>query len=104
MEIETIAAPLLRTIESVGSWQSPVLSRTVLTPPGSPTAGDRYLLDGTPTGAWSGYGGSIVECVGPTLVQPYTFILPHKGMVAYVGDTSEIWIYDGSAWRRALTV
>ena len=34
--------------------QLSVLDRDLATPPGSPSAGDRYLVATSPTGAWSG--------------------------------------------------
>lgn len=34
--------------------QSGVIDKDLATPPGSPTAGDCYIIAASPTGAWSG--------------------------------------------------
>jgi hypothetical protein len=39
----------------------PIISMSLATPPGSPVAGDTYLIASSPTGSWSGQAGKIAE-------------------------------------------
>ena len=41
-----------------------VLSRTLTTPPGSPTAGDAYIIASSPTGAWASRAGQLARWSG----------------------------------------
>lgn len=75
-------------------WQDSVLSR-IDTPPGSPTAGDRYLVIATATGAWAGKENQIAEWNGTAWV----FTAPATGMNVVVDDEPQyIYLYSGSAW------
>lgn len=56
------------------------------TPPGSPAAGDAYLVGGSPTGAWVGYGGDIAIYDGVSL--GWVFFTPRTGMRFH--DTSTL--------------
>jgi hypothetical protein len=39
----------------------PIISMSLATPPGSPVAGDTYVIASSPTGSWSGQAGKIAE-------------------------------------------
>ena len=47
----------IRALDAV--VQLSVLDRDLSTPPGSPADGARYIVAGSPTGAWSGHAGNI---------------------------------------------
>lgn len=64
------------------TWRRPVLDKDVDAPPGSPASGDRYLLVGTPSGAWAGHQGEIAEWDG----EAWAFTVPVDGMVVVVND------------------
>lgn len=56
-------------------WVEPVLDDqdSSKAPPGSPTSGDRYIVPGSATGAWSGHGGEIAEWNGSSWAFTYDF-------------------------------
>lgn len=72
-------------------------SRTTATPPGSPAAGDVYIVASSPTGAWSGYAGSITYYDGS-----WKFITPNEGMALWVNDEDAMYVYDGSSWQSQI--
>ncbi len=73
--------------------QAAVVSVGVNTPPGSPVAGDCYVVGTSPTGAWTGQGKAIaVYSTG------WTFITPWEGLTVWAMDTNALNSYDGSAW------
>lgn len=82
-------------------WQDSAIDRAI-TPPGSPVAGDRYLIDaslGTATGDWTGQENKIAEYNGTAWV----FTAPTTGMYISVDDEQDrIFLYDGSAWVAKL--
>jgi hypothetical protein len=79
-------------------WQDSAIDR-IVTPPGTPATGDRYLIDatlGTATGDWAGQEDSIAEWDGTQWV----FTLPTTGMFISVDDeTDRLYLYDGSSWE-----
>jgi len=75
-------------------------SRTTATPPGSPAAGDVYIVATSPTGAWAGQAGNISY-----YDQSWKFITPREGCALWVEDEDVMYIYDGAAWQsQAITV
>lgn len=75
------------------SWQEPVINEQT-TPPGAPTAGDRYLVTATATGAWVGQEDNIAEWNGSS----WDFFTPSEGWVVR-NNTSDVFrLYDGTAW------
>ena len=63
------------------AWLSPVKDR-LTAPPASPLAGDRYLIDGTGTGAWTDHNGEVTEWDGTA----WTFTTPIDGTTVTVQD------------------
>lgn len=76
-------------------WYNSVLSATVLTPPGSPSVGDRYLINGVGTGAWAGKDNQIAEWNGSSWV--YT-VPTAGGHVSSDAETSVTYIFNGTSW------
>jgi len=72
-----------------------VKDRDLASPPGSPAQGDRYLIAGSPTGAWSGQAGKFTYYVGTGWI----FIAPQEGLELWVDDENVKLRYDGSAWK-----
>ncbi len=67
-------------------------------PPASPTAGARYIVNGTPTGAWSTLGFAlhdVAEADGNGSWIKYT---PSEGWFAYVEDENLFTAFVGTAW------
>lgn len=72
-----------------------VINRTTATPPGSPAAGDRYLVAASPTGAWSGQAGKIAVYRAAAWV----FYTPKRGwLMTSQADSGQLFAYNGSAF------
>lgn len=77
------------------------------TPPGSPVAGDVYLIGTAPTGVWAGkanrvaiYSGSAWEYI-PGFNSAGTLITMgsrQEGMRIWVNDEDTFYIWNGTAW------
>jgi len=85
-------------------WLAPVKDKDTLTPPGDPDTGDRYLIDGTGTGAWSGHDGEVAEYNG----SGWDFTEPTDGTTVNVQDEDTpytqteasspwVWVQSGGA-------
>lgn len=74
--------------------QGSVKDKDLNAPPGPPAAFDRYIIAGSPTGAWANKANNITGYYNSAWV----FIAPKKGMVMHVEDESKDYQYDGSAW------
>jgi hypothetical protein len=75
-------------------WQESVLDKDLVTAPGSPTEGDRYIIAGI-GGAWStGTINDIAEWNGTA----WEFATPNEGFTTRVEDEDKVYIHDGSSW------
>jgi len=68
-------------------------SRVTSTPPGSPAAGDLYIVGSSPTGAWTGQAHQLAY-----FDQVWQFIVPGTGMLLWVDDESLVYVYNGTSW------
>lgn len=69
----------------------------LLTPPGTPNTGDRYLINGTGTGAWAGQDNDVAEWDGAAWV----FYTPTTGTYISVDDeTDGLYYFGGSSWTK----
>jgi hypothetical protein len=75
-------------------WQESVLDAFVNTPPGSPVTGDRYIVGGSPTGAWASNANDITQWSGTA----WTFTVKNLGMATYVEDETKQYLWNGTAW------
>lgn len=71
-----------------------VLARGAVTPPSSPADGDRYLLAASPTGDWSGQGGTIALRIAGA----WRFFTPRKGWCSWIEAETLLLIFDGTSW------
>ncbi|MEQ1887557.1 MAG: DUF2793 domain-containing protein [Alphaproteobacteria bacterium] len=78
--------------------QLSVLDRDLAAPPASPVEGDRYLVAGSPTGAWAGQAGKIAAWQAGAWI----FRTPRNGWQAWVADEAAPVFYDGGAWTHTL--
>jgi len=78
--------------DTIVTWVPPVITKSILDPtPLTPSAGDRYLIDGVGAGAWTGHDDEIAEWDGDN----WEYTAPRNGMVTYVDDEDLFYIYDG---------
>lgn len=64
------------------------------TPPGSPAAGDAYIVSATATGAWAGQENKIAFFYNGG----WTFVAPAAGLSVFVLGSVATAYYSGSAW------
>lgn len=79
-----------------------IVDNTLSTPPASPTAGARYIVGASPTGAWVGIGtNNIAEAAGDGTWFSY---VPATGWIASLANSSgRLLLYNSSAWVQAGT-
>lgn len=78
--------------------QAAMVSIGVNTPPGSPLAGDSYIVGTSPTGAWTGQAKALAF-----YTTGWNFITPWEGLTVWASDTNILTTYDGSAWVPTFT-
>jgi hypothetical protein len=76
-----------------------VLDRDLAAPPGSPAAGDRYLVASGATGAWSGRDGRIAAWQDSA----WSFHVPQQGWRLWAADEGILLVFDGTSWVGAAT-
>ena len=67
--------------------------------PGSPAAGDRYIVPAGATGAWTGHGGKVARFDGTA----WEFYTPKNGWIAYVTDIAVHKKYNGTSWAGSVS-
>jgi hypothetical protein len=87
--------------------QKGVINATTNTPPGSPTEGDAYIVNTSPTGAWAGKSKTIAIYYNggwkfwPGNDSNGTQITPstrHEGMRVWDQTLNALQVFDGSSW------
>lgn len=78
--------------------QLAVLDRDLATPPASPTAGDRYIVAGSPTGAWSGKADQVAAWDGTS----WLFHAPESGWLAFLVDENGLVVWSGADWQPTI--
>ena len=76
--------------------QLSVLDRDLSAPPGSPVDGNRYIVAGSPTGAWTGQAGKIAAYQDAA----WAFYTPREGWTAWVADEDRPYAWTGAAWAQ----
>lgn len=76
--------------------QMAVKDRDLAAPPGAPSDGDRYIVAGSPTGAWAGHAGEIAAWQDGA----WQFLTPREGWVSWVDDENVLVYHSGTAWAR----
>lgn len=71
-----------------------VKDRDLSAPPGSPAAGDSYIVAASATGDWAGKDGQVAVFAGTDWV----FGEPRAGWKSYVEDEAVLVVWSGSAW------
>lgn len=95
---ETAANEMGRLLDS-GYSRSIIEDRDLTAPPGSCADGARYLVAGSPTGAWSGQAGKLAVALGANASNGWKFVtVAVEGFALYVRDENLKLIHDGSAW------
>jgi hypothetical protein len=91
-------------VAGLQDFRKSVLDKDLLTPPGSPTTGDRYIIGqptDTATGAWATHEGKITEWDGSAWIFE---ALPDEGTYAYVEDENTSYIFNDNTFASGLWV
>ncbi|MGB1539936.1 MAG: DUF2793 domain-containing protein, partial [Rickettsiales bacterium] len=72
---------------------SGVIDKDLSTPPGSPSAGDVYIVASSATDDWEGQENAIAY-----FDQIWRFIVPNEGLTVWVQDEDVHYTFDGSDW------
>jgi hypothetical protein len=89
----------LKTLDAV--TMPSVVSATTTAEPGSPTAGDRYILPASATGTdWAGNDGKLAVYAESA----WAFYTAKEGWQFRAVDTGVDWLYESSAWAQKLCV
>ena len=75
-------------------WQESVKDMDLTDPPGSPSAGDRYVVAVSGTGAWSGHDNEITEWNGSS----WDFTSNNEGQAVWAEDEDKLYTWNGTAW------
>lgn len=78
-------------------WQDSVKSKTITTPPTTPTKNDRYLIPTGATGVWSGKTNQIAHYNGSA----WEYYTPDVGWSVYVDAENKNYVYNGTSWVRS---
>lgn len=81
-------------------WQDSVIDKDLTAPPGSPSAGDRYIVAATATGAWVGQEDNIAEWNGSS----WDFTSVNEGMATWVEDEDLVYVFNGTSWVKMSSV
>jgi len=73
--------------------QAAMVDISINTPPGSPSAGDCYIVGSSPTGAWTGQANAVAF-----YTTSWNFITPFKGMTVWVDSQNLLYTWSGTAW------
>lgn len=91
---------LQAAVSGLQDFRESVLDKDLLTPPGSPATGDRYIVGqpgDTATGAWAGLEGKIVEWNGSSWdVEPD----PDEGTYSWVEDEDAAYVFNDNVFAN----
>lgn len=79
-----------------GILNNPVLDKDLTAAPGSPASGDLYIVGTGATGTWASKDGKLAYYYGG-----WKYITPNEGFCIYVADEDIVYVYSGSAWKKA---
>ena len=77
-------------------WQDSAKDKDLSAPPSSPSTGDRYIIGGSATDAWSGHDYDVTEWNGSS----WDFTSKSEGMAVWVEDEDVLYTYNGSSWVK----
>lgn len=80
--------------------QLSVLDRDLTAPPGTPAAGDTYLVGAAATGDWATHDDDVAVWDGVAWV----YYTPRIGWVAYIEDEGKISAFKATGWSAGLAI
>ena len=98
--ISDFDAAVLGVVGSGVEHVDSVLDKDIDAPPGSPATRDRYLIGGTPSGAWIGHAYEISEWTGSA----WEFTVLSEGLTCWVDNEDARYTYNGTTWVKVETL
>ena len=77
-----------------------VKDRDLATPPGTPTAGDTYIVAAAATGAWVGKETQVALWDSAAWV----FAVPRTGWLAHIEDEQKLTVFRAGAWSAGIAI
>lgn len=77
-----------------------VIDRDLTAPPGTPAAGDTYIVGAAATGDWATHDGKVAVWSGSAWV----FYTPRTGWVAFIEDEIKLAAYYSGAWSAGIAI
>lgn len=97
IQSDRIVVKNLFDVGKLVDWVNSVIAKSLSTPPGTPSDGDRYLIKGAGTGAWEDKDNHIAEWNSDE--NKWDFVAPQIGMTTFVGETEMLYVFEGSDWK-----
>jgi hypothetical protein len=94
--------PINQALRALDQIEQMSVASILNTPPGSPVDGDAYIVDTSPTGAWSGHAQDIAYFVAGTFNE-WRFMTPNSGWLAYVVALDKFYYYKASTTSWIVT-
>lgn len=85
----------IETLSTGLDWQDSVKDQDLTAPPGGPSAGDRYIVGASASGAWSGHDYKIAEYNGSS----WDITSVSDGMSVFIEDENLLYMYDSGTGR-----
>lgn len=76
-----------------------VIDRDLTAPPGSPTAGDTYIVGAGATGDWAGKDGQVAIWDG----EAWAYGVPRTGWLAHIEDEQVLAVFRADEWSTEIT-
>lgn len=81
--------------------QCSIIDRDLTVPPGSPSNGDRYIVNATATGSWIGQEDNVAVWDGAAWV----FYTPVEGWLTYIEDEQKLSVFKtGTGWSVGVAI
>lgn len=77
-----------------------IKDRDLTAPPGSPTAGDAYIVGASATGDWASQDDDVAVYDGVEWV----FYTPRIGYIAYLEDEEKLTAFKAAGWSAGIAI
>ena len=77
-----------------------IKDRDLTAPPGSPAAGDTYIVGESATGDWETHDKEVAVWGG----SDWVFYAPRTGWVAYIEDEEKLSVFKAAGWSAGVAI
>lgn len=79
-----------------------VKDRSLSTPPGTLTDGDRYLVSSGSSGDWAGHDSDVA--LWDDNLSSWVFYTPKVGWLCYVENEDKLCVYKNTGWSSGISI